>query len=514
MPYLYRHCIQILGLVAFTLGGLAQSARFVDPVLERHIWEQLGSPDGEVSIADLESIQDLEIRDVGVIRRLDGVEQLVNLQRLDMSYSWAGSSSSRKTALAIHNFSALKTLRHLTHLAINGNHPKASGGNEFPDYTFLSEMPQLKFLELAYSEASDFALPESLPHLETLILGCNGDDRVQIPDSYRALKVLKLGFRFSGDRGPGGYCSLNVDDYSFLRAFTNLEQIHLFDVGMTDFELPESLEKVSEIHLYGAHLRRLSLSDTFGSIPIDLTIYDAGTVLDLRNWEGVSRIRSIKLFRASELKTLNLAEGMTRLEVLEIERAYKLVDLGLPRDLSAMERLYINAPGALRSLVIPTGMHKLKELIVDPNDGDIDESEMETVDLPDDLGRLERLYLAFGSRASELTLPEGLDRLKILRIDVVDGGGGRLKSVAVPASMDLLTLEVLGDDKARFERYGPLRVLRNGTEIELIWPTGVIQVSEQATGPWIGVSEAHSPYPVTMTRRQRFFRVVPFGEPD
>ena len=59
---------------------------------------------------------------------------------------------------------------------------------------------------------------------------------------------------------------------------------------------------------------------------------------------------------------------------------------------------------------------------------------------------------------------------------------------------------------------GPgLDIRRSGTGVMLTWPTGprILQQADAATGPYISLDNAISPYFVTNLSRQKFYRLGP-----
>ncbi len=50
-------------------------------------------------------------------------------------------------------------------------------------------------------------------------------------------------------------------------------------------------------------------------------------------------------------------------------------------------------------------------------------------------------------------------------------------------------------------------ILSASTNLEIAWPSGTLQSATNITGPWSGVSEATSPWPIIPAAPQRFYRV-------
>ncbi len=129
---------------------------FQDPILEQILIEQMGKPDGEITVADAQKITELrlniergspeEIR----IRDISGLEYFTNLETLQLLFH------------AIQDITPLANLTNLRMLSL--------GGNEIQDITPLSQLTNLEELTLFNCQASDYSPLRNLINLRGLML--------------------------------------------------------------------------------------------------------------------------------------------------------------------------------------------------------------------------------------------------------------------------------------------------------------------------------------------------------
>lgn len=199
-------------ILAFSLthGGLvAQTVDIPDPGLEAAIRVQLRKPEGDITVADMESLTELNAFGTGIFN-LTGLKKATNLTALTLI--WTGT----------RDFSQLVDLTSLTVLSLQENKisdlsPLAGlsnltalvlASNEISDLSPLVGLSNLKFLILSGNKISDLSPLSGLINLTVLDLSSNyiditpGSPARQIIDELNAIEDLTVGFGSQKEREP------------------------------------------------------------------------------------------------------------------------------------------------------------------------------------------------------------------------------------------------------------------------------------------------------------------------
>lgn len=142
-----------------------------DPNLEAAIREQLGKPTGDITAADMESLNRLYAEDKG-ISSLEGIQCACNLKELLISYN------------EIDNIEPLSELKKLERLEI--------GNNKINNIEPLSELTKLKYLYISSNKINSIEPLSKLLNLEILFICDNGIDDINSLSKLTNLKELYM----------------------------------------------------------------------------------------------------------------------------------------------------------------------------------------------------------------------------------------------------------------------------------------------------------------------------------
>jgi hypothetical protein len=170
----------ILLLIGSTAYASSAIVTFADPSLEAMICETIGKPEGDITMAEAESIERLNLgiewqgynAEVTPIRDIGGLEYFTNLESLDLSYH------------AITDISSLAGLTKLTFLSLCGN--------PIADITPLAGLTNLQGLILSDCVAADYSPLAKLRQLDFLMLNNSTIMDVSPLTSLENLKYLFL----------------------------------------------------------------------------------------------------------------------------------------------------------------------------------------------------------------------------------------------------------------------------------------------------------------------------------
>lgn len=210
-----------------------------DENLEAVIRDALSKQEGELTCADLESLEELEVVN-RLVANLEGLQFAVNLTRLNLDLN------------DVSDLSPLEPLAKLEVLFL--------GGNEISDLTPLENLTNLSELDLTRNNFSDISPLAGLTNLTFLRLNNNTVNDLSPLENLTNLRDLRL-------------LGNTVSDPTFLENLTNLTLLNLSSTGVNDLSLLENLTS----------LERLSLTDN--------DISDVSPLRDLFNFN----LRSVNL---------------------------------------------------------------------------------------------------------------------------------------------------------------------------------------------------------------------------
>ncbi len=219
----------LLGVVvcAFAPRVAAQVVDIPDAGLRDAIRTALGKPTGDITVADMESLTELDASrdargaDAPLINSFEGLQTAGNLTRLDL-----------------HGSGVIVLFRNL-----------GSG-----DLTPLAGLTNLTTLDLAVNQLTNLTLPADLTSLTMLWLYQNQFTDLTLPAELTNLTTLNLGYN-------------RLADFSFLTGLTSLTTLYLWGNQLTSFTLPAALSGLSYLYLGNNPLTTLVLPEpTAGAV--------------------------------------------------------------------------------------------------------------------------------------------------------------------------------------------------------------------------------------------------------
>lgn len=191
----------------------SQVVIFEDEKLENEVRKTINKLTGTLYKSDVEKITELKAGSKD-IKYINGIENLVNLQTLDLSFN------------QINDISALKNLTNLKKLNILDN--------QISDIGALKRLTNLQELSLGQNQISDISLLEGLTNLESFESNCNSIKDISALKGLTNLKKIDLSSTQIDDNDISNL--ENLKSLSFLRLAYN--QISKIDVlkGLTKLE--------------------------------------------------------------------------------------------------------------------------------------------------------------------------------------------------------------------------------------------------------------------------------------
>ncbi len=202
-----------------TTSAALDTVTFSDPVLEAMVRGSIGKPQGDITVAEAESVIRLNLSNEWqryvsqetTIKDIDGLEYFKNLESLDLSFH------------AITDITPLTGLNKLTSLSL-GNNPVA-------DISPLAGLTNLKVLVLTNCAAQDYTPLAKLVNLNFLML-----DHATLTDVSPLVSLTSLKHLYLADCPISNYFPLvdiyqNLEQKDFTIAFTLAELGFIMDNG-------------------------------------------------------------------------------------------------------------------------------------------------------------------------------------------------------------------------------------------------------------------------------------------
>lgn len=190
---------------------------FKDNSLEKVIRTAINKPTGTLFKSDVVNITDLDSENYsGVITYLDGIENLINLNTLQLNNN------------KIKDISDLKSLSNLRVVYLNDN--------EISDISVLKYLPNIQYLELGNNGLTDITGVKSLTNLQHLELMNNSIKDVSPIKALANLQYLNL-------------YNNQINDISAIKSLPGLQYLNLYNNGLSDISSLNSLTNLSELIL-------------------------------------------------------------------------------------------------------------------------------------------------------------------------------------------------------------------------------------------------------------------------
>ena len=206
----------VLAMVAISPSGLAQVVEIPDPVLLGVVRAHLKKLDGAITVADMESLVELNAGGSRSIQSLEGLQAASNLEVLRL-----------KNAISAD-----------------------------VDFSPLQGLGKLTTLDLTDNDLTSLTLPLGLTSLSSLVLYSNRLSILSLPDDLSSLIELWLCPGYCGDHCPWGPAT--AEAFQLIGAPPNLVSLDLSACGLTSLTLPAGLTQLTRLD--ASHNRLVSLT--------------------------------------------------------------------------------------------------------------------------------------------------------------------------------------------------------------------------------------------------------------
>ncbi|MBE7499974.1 MAG: leucine-rich repeat domain-containing protein [Verrucomicrobiales bacterium] len=169
-----RKRLAALALAASVLAGpgaMAQAVEIPDPELRRMIWRALNEPPGDITVADLESLTELD----------------ASLNARAEHWDWEAGPLP-----LIESWEGLETARNLVSLNLRGGWgwDGMVSNLAIPDLALPSTLTALESLDLDHNQLTSLTLPQGLARLQTLSVHGNSLLTLAVPESWLSQLVI------------------------------------------------------------------------------------------------------------------------------------------------------------------------------------------------------------------------------------------------------------------------------------------------------------------------------------
>ena len=438
-------------------GGaqLVQEVEFVDANAELFVRQSLGIYDRSIVQRDLDCVESIEFGARG-LTELTLPEGLNRLEAVTM----------RNAEFA--DFSFLKELPALRFLGIGNSHElnsltipqELSGLVEIriwdapglANFALPKEMPNLTTLSITSASLTDFPATTRMPKLRYLSLQRNQLRNLTIPATMGEIRDIQLGdnnlqslvFESPLKELIGLSVRNNrLEDFAFLEDFTSLREVDLSGNRLTEIELPEGRSSLVNLTLHSNGLRTFTLP------------------------RGMNELQTV-LLHSNQLEQLIFLDELPKLRLLDLgsNRVHEFSFLEFVPNLKQL----ILSHNQLESLPLANPISHAMQIVVSGNPG-IDFSFIEKI--PNLTG-----IVAVDSNLRSLTIPAGLPNFNHLEIRPNPRG-----SVFLPFGLDPSTLNRFSISENRIEHYSPRLRIRGMSssspetvEFEITGPIGFYSI--------------------------------------
>jgi Leucine-rich repeat (LRR) protein len=320
---------------------------FADKNLERIVREKIGKPDGEIKFGEVQGITVLDASDLPwprhrfhdvsnpeihekAIVSLDGLRYLTNLQELNLSRN------------PISDLSELKYLKKLTKLELRTIYLHKEGES---DLSPLSELTNLKHLDLYWNHITDLSPLASLVNLESLDLSHNEINDLTPIANLTNLRKLDLSSNDLRDLSPLAkltkltnlyFWENPIEDITVLGNFTYLEVLKIRSTRVKNFDVLGKLGNLTSLslayndvedHKFLSKLKKLKVLDLSGNDISDISFLRKFTILtelSLANnrMEDISPLRHLTNLQKLDLSYNQITDLKPLLELKNLAEVY------------------------------------------------------------------------------------------------------------------------------------------------------------------------------------------------
>ena len=208
----FHRCVLVhllVSLLGLAFPAAAQTVNIPDPALQSAIRGALNKPAGEITVADMENLQQLSCRSYGFgpepIGSLEGLEAAKNLTTLRLEYDRV-----QKLALPLGRVS-------LTTLDLSRN--------QLTNLSLPATFSNLANLNLSANQLTNLTLPAAWSNLITLNFSANQLINLTLPDGLDNLKDLDLSEN-------------QLENFAIPKGGSNLINLNLSHNQVTNLTLP------------------------------------------------------------------------------------------------------------------------------------------------------------------------------------------------------------------------------------------------------------------------------------
>lgn len=261
---------------------------FKDSVFERLIRDKIkvNKPDWEpLDKNDVENITELMEQNCGIksdntIKYISGIEDLVNLKSLTLTYC------------QIEDISPLKGLTNLKELMLYDDN--------ITDISPLKGLTNLEFLELYGNQIADIPSFEGLTNLKDIDLGNNKIHDITLLRELSNLQELNLVYN-------------NITDITPLKDLTNLNSLVLDNNNISDTSPLEKLSNLKDLSLGSNKIT--NISPLKGLTNLNSLVLDDNNITDISPLKGLINLNSLNL-GSNKISDISPLEGLTNLSTL------------------------------------------------------------------------------------------------------------------------------------------------------------------------------------------------------
>lgn len=261
---------------------------FKDSVFERLIRDKIkvNKPGWDpLYKSDVEDITDLMEQNCGIksdntIKYINGIEDLVNLKSLTLTYC------------QIEDISPLKGLTNLKELMLYDDN--------ITDISPLKGLTNLEFLELYGNQIADIPSLEGLTNLKDIDLGKNKIHDITLLKELSNLQKLNLVYN-------------NITDISPLKELTNLNYLVLDNNNISDISSLEKLSNLQELSL--GNNKITNISPLKGLTNLNSLVLDNNNITDISALKRLTNLKFLDL-GSNKISDISPLEGLSNLSGL------------------------------------------------------------------------------------------------------------------------------------------------------------------------------------------------------
>ncbi|MBB6447306.1 leucine-rich repeat domain-containing protein [Bacillus benzoevorans] len=325
----------------------AEVVHFSDKNFEKAIRDTLHKPAGNITAADMDSINKIEAKGYA-INHLTGIEYAKNLTYLDLGMNeisdisrLAGLTKLRVLHLPSNNISDISALSGLNKLEIVN-----LAFNDISDIRALKGLTEIFMLNLFQNDISDISALRGLTKLTDLDLTGNEISDISALSEFKTLYVLALSYnnisdinvlselKTLQDLALGGN---QISDISFLSGLTNLHTLRLHNNKIADISALSDLTKLTSLYLSFNEINDIQTLKRLTKLEeLDLAENELSDILVLGNLTNL-KILDLTSTGISDILVLS---KLTKLRILYLS-ANKISDITPLNDLADLELLTI-----------------------------------------------------------------------------------------------------------------------------------------------------------------------------